>query len=175
MAEWLCKKVGVSSECMQVGDWRMPKSMGIVSGIVLVMPDHLQAAVFRLGKSAEGTSNVKNAEISIDNEDVNSLLLAPETTKVYVGGSVAVLKDALNKGGQEYKEARKGGARSRGWRRGGRRRDCEHSPAVAGGSGGAGGGIGGTRGEERNQFYQGHRKSERRQRCEQSQGGYPPA
>ena len=46
VAEWLCKKVGVSSECMQVGDWRMPKSMGIVSGIVLVMPDHLQAAVF---------------------------------------------------------------------------------------------------------------------------------
>ena len=100
VAEWLCKKVGVSSECMQVGDWRMPKSMGIVSGIVLVMPDHLQAAVFRLGKPVEGTSNVKNAEISIDNEDVNSLLLAPQTTKVYVGGSVAVLKDALNKGGQ---------------------------------------------------------------------------
>ena len=46
VAEWLCKKAGVSSEGMQVGDWRMHKSMGIVSGIVLVMPDHLQAAVF---------------------------------------------------------------------------------------------------------------------------------
>ena len=66
------------------------------------MPDYLQAAVFRLGKPVDGTSNVRNAQITIDNEDVNALLLAPETTKVYVGGSVAVLKDALNKGGQEY-------------------------------------------------------------------------
>ena len=101
VAEWLCKKSGVSSEGMQVGEWRIHKSMGIVGGVVLVMPDHLQATVLRLGTPVDGTSNVKNAQISIDNEDVNALLLAPETTTVYVGGSVAVLKDALNKGGQD--------------------------------------------------------------------------
>ena len=56
--------------------------------------------MLRLGTPVDGTSNVKNAQISIDIEDVNALLLAPETTMVYVGGSVAVLKDALNKGGQ---------------------------------------------------------------------------
>ena len=91
VAEWLCKKARVSSEHMKVGDWRMHKSMGINGGVVLSMPDHLQARVLRLGTPVVGTSNVKNAEISIDNEDVNALLLSPDTTTVYVGGSVAVL------------------------------------------------------------------------------------
>ena len=66
--------------------------------------------MLRLGSPVVGTTNVKNAEISIDADDVNALMLGPETIKVYVGGSVAVLKDALNKGGQAYEETRKGGA-----------------------------------------------------------------
>ena len=100
----------MSAEHIKVGDWRMTKSMGIEGGVVLVMADHNQARVLRLGSPVVGTTNVKNAEISIDADDVNALMLGPETIKVYVGGSVAVLKDALNKGGQAYEETRKGGA-----------------------------------------------------------------
>ena len=45
VAEWLCKKARVSIEHIKAGDWRMHKSMGIDGGVVLLMPDHLQARV----------------------------------------------------------------------------------------------------------------------------------
>ena len=88
----------------------MTKSMGIEGGVVLVMADFDLGKLLRLGSPVAGTTNAKNSEIAIDADDVNMLMLGPETVKVYVGGSVAVLKDSLNKSGQAYEETRKVGA-----------------------------------------------------------------
>ena len=109
VAKWLCIKAGMSAEHITVGDWRMTKTMGIEGGVVLLMADTDLAKILRLGSPVAGTTNSKNAEFVIDADDVNVLMLGPETDKVFVGGSVAVLKDCLNKGGQEYEETRKAG------------------------------------------------------------------
>lgn len=95
-------------------DWRVHKNIGIVGAVALVMPDHVHAKVLRLGKPVDGTSNAKNAKITIDMGDANILMLSPDTIALHVGGSVAVLKDALNKDGVEYEEARRGGGAARG-------------------------------------------------------------
>ena len=131
VAEWLCKKAGVSSEGMQAQacDWRVHKSIGIVGTVALVMPDHMQVGVFRLGKPVEGTSNVNNAEISIDEGDVNFLLLSPETTKVDVGGRR--IRGRTQRCTQQGRGGVRGGPerRSRGGRRGEQRRDCQQLQA----------------------------------------------
>ena len=62
VAGWLCKKAGMSAEHIKVGDWRMTKSMGIEGGVVLVMADHDQARVLRLGSPVVGTTNVKKGD-----------------------------------------------------------------------------------------------------------------
>ena len=73
------------------------------------MTDTNMAKILRLGSPVAGTTNLLNAELSVDADDINVLMLGPDTDKVFVGGSVAVLKDCLNKAGQEYEEMRKAG------------------------------------------------------------------
>ena len=109
VGKWACKKAGFSAEHIKVGDWRATKGTGIEGCVVLVMTDTDMLKLLRLGNPVDGTTNVKNAELVIDADDANVLMLGPDTEKVYIAASVALLKDCLSKAGQEYEEMRKAG------------------------------------------------------------------
>ena len=91
VAKWVSKKAGFSAEHIKVGDWRMTRTMGIEGGVVLLLTDTNMGKILRLGSPVAGTTNVMNAELGVDADDINTLMLGPDTDKVFFGGSVAVL------------------------------------------------------------------------------------
>ena len=102
-------KLKLPKTAVEVAAARIQRNTTFDSTVALSLSSSSLKALLTLGNPVPGTTNAFNAMIDISAKEAASVMVGPETNKIYIAVSLSLLKDAVLKAGEEINERRRPG------------------------------------------------------------------
>ena len=110
VAGLVAMKLKLPRTAVEVAAPRIQRNATFDGTVALSLSNSALKALLSLGNPVPGTTNEFNAVIDISALEAASVMVGPETNKIYAAVSLSLLKDAVLKAGEEINERRRPGA-----------------------------------------------------------------
>ena len=101
VAGWVAMKLKIPKTAVEMAPPRTQRNVMLDGTAALSVTNSAIKALLALGTPVPGTINTLNATVEISTHEAASMMVGPETTRVFVSVSLSLLKDSLIKAGEE--------------------------------------------------------------------------